>query len=178
MNLRLSWQHWGTFLAIGLVAAAPALAGLASPFDTGWVLSGPGSVNDSAPGAFTLFGGPGGTTTDYTHTVGAGTWSFSWAFGTSDPGWQDAGYLVNGVYTELAGGSASGSTGPIATSAGDTIGFRINVDGGSFDDGDFTISDFSAATEAPEPSTLSLTLMAAGAGAVVVFKSRRKRQRA
>lgn len=95
-----------------------------------------------APGAIALTGGNNGIpgesdfpgTTDYEVVVGTFSGctvnvSFDWFYSTEDgPGFDPAGYLVNGVFnqlTESAGGNEQNGSVAVALSAGDVFGFRV-----------------------------------------------------
>ncbi len=89
---------------------------------------------------------------DYTVTaIASGVWSFSWSYQTNDfdtdPQYDLAGVLINGVFTQLSENtkdkiSQSGTyTGSVI--AGSTIGFRISATDNSYGNATFTITSFS-----------------------------------
>jgi hypothetical protein len=134
----------------------------------------------SAPGAISLVGGSNGSgdpgTTDFTILAPAnGVVSFDWSYASLDlPLLDDAGFLLNGVYTELA--AADGLSGPfsIPVVAGDVFGFRVETVDNTEAPGIFTVSNFSGPTAAvPEASTLAL--IATGATSLLVIARRRKK---
>lgn len=88
-------------------------------------------------------------TTDYTVTVEcSGNLSFNWIYHTDDwsPGYDPAGYLVNGAYSQLVntwGPNDQSGTTTLPVNAGDTFGFRIITTDNILGRGSFTrISDF------------------------------------
>jgi hypothetical protein len=140
-----------------------------------------GSVTSAAPFGITVFGGANASgnpgTTDFTITAPAtGTVMFNWAYSTTDiPLLDDAGYLLNGTYIELA--PADGLSGPFAfpVMAGDVFGFRVETVDNTEDRGAFTITNFSGPAAVPEPSAVTLT--AAGAVLLGVGAIRTSRRR-
>ncbi|MCI0365148.1 MAG: PEP-CTERM sorting domain-containing protein [Phycisphaerales bacterium] len=139
---------------------------------------GDGSVNTlGAPLSITITGNDNSngvpTNTDYTiAAVASGTWSFDWAFIPTDTGNYDhGGYLLNGVYTQLAnnlgpgpfpGPNPSNGVVSIGINAGDIIGFRVYSDDGFFGAADMTITNFVAPV--PAPGALALLGVAGLAG--------------
>ena len=178
--------------APALVLAAPAMASAAftGPYDvSNWTLtnlSADGSVDTSnAPASITITGGDNGTglpgTTDFTiASAGTGTWSFDWEYTSVDTNdFDGAGWLLNGVYAEVADNASQGTgSQSIAVAAGDIIGFRVRTQDNVFGPGVFTISDFDAPVDVipppsvPAPSTLAL--LALGASGLSVARKRRK----
>ncbi len=109
-------------------------------------------------------GDPGST--DLTITVsGTGLLQFHYAYSTlDDPGFDFAGYLLNGVFSTFA--TFDGQSGDVALSVaqGNTFGFRVGTTDNTGEPGILTISAFDAPSNAiPEPSTASLLLVAGGA---------------
>lgn len=102
--------------------------------------------------------------TDFTIQVEAsGTWSFNWDyesfdnFGNTDSG----GYLLNGVYNQLAQNNSPTLTGSINISVNqnDLIGYRVFTLDNNSDSGRLTISNFNAPTSnAAVPFNFSPTL--------------------
>lgn len=132
-----------------------------------------GFFTSAAPISITLFGGANGSgnpgTTDFTITAPAtGVVMFDWAYSTTDiPILDDAGFLLNGNYVELA--PVDGLSGPfaVAVMAGDVFGFRVETLDNTEDRGAFTVSNFSGPTASvPEPSGLTLIATAAVLGGV------------
>lgn len=103
-------------------------------------------------------------------SIGTGIVSFDFSYYSDDtPGYDSAGYYLNGVVTQFA--NSSGQAGPVSFSVnlGDVFGFEMD----SFDNqngpGIVTISDFSApginltSGTAPEPGTGGILLASAAA---------------
>jgi hypothetical protein len=141
-----------------------------------------GSVNTTnAPtGTIVLTGGDNGSslpgTTDWTIPIDssrAGNISFNWSYFTLDtPGFDSAGFLLNGIYTPLAVQDGDFSTSPVSinVSLGDTFGFRAetvsNTDGPPI----FTVFAVSTPT-IPEPSmTLGVLILLGLGGILARFK--------
>lgn len=156
-------------LAMALVIAPQsAHAGFIGNYDVSlWTVNlngGCGFVNTAgAPNSVALTSNDCGgddLATDFTITaLATGTWSFDWVFTTNDECCEDAGYLVNGAFTILVSDvNNSGSSGPIALTAGDVIGFRANATDGCCGSSTFTVTNFTATDVAgvPEPSTVAL----------------------
>jgi hypothetical protein len=176
-----------------MVAPNAAHAGFIGYYDpTNWTLTaapGDGSVDTSgAPSSITVIGANNGIgignfvnyNTDYTITAAAtGTWTFDWSYTSLDsPGYDWGGYLLNGVFTQLASSSPNSGNVSIAVSSGDVIGFEVGCSDCVIQPGNLAISNFSApssgASAAPEPS--SLALMALGASGIVAARRRRRVQ--
>lgn len=128
-----------------------------------------------------LTGGNNGTgmpgTTDFlTNSPGAGLVQFQWSYSSLDstsavcgPGsnlpCDNAGYLLDGVFTQLADDTnqLSGIT-SFTVDSGDSFGFRVGTVDNSGEPGVLTISNFSApASSVPEPGTAPLLLVAVSA---------------
>lgn len=123
-------------------------------FDKG---DGNGSVNtSSAPDSITLTGsnddGVAPINTDYTITaIVYGPVTFAWTFNSIDePGFDTFGYLLDGVFYQLASQSATGTT-QFDVSAGYTFGFSILTNDDTGSAGTATIRDFSAPVPGPLP---------------------------
>jgi hypothetical protein len=176
-----------------MVAPNAAHAGFIGYYDpTNWTFTnapGDGSVDTSgAPNSITVTGANNGScigcivnyNTDYTITAAVtGTWTFDWQYSTADlPGYDWGGYLLNGVFAQLATNGGDSGNISLAVNAGDVIGFRVNCTDCVAGAGTISISNFSAlssgASAAPEPS--SLALMALGASGIVAARRRRRVQ--
>jgi hypothetical protein len=100
--------------------------------------------------------------TDYVATLAtSGIFQFDWAFATLDkPNYELAGYLIDGVFTELA--AANGETGSVTVPvfAGSSVGFEMQTVDNSGGPGILTVSDLAApdplVLSAPEPGSLGL----------------------
>jgi hypothetical protein len=115
-------------------------------------------------------------TTDLVATAAAdGTVTFTWSYSSADDPQADAaGYLLDGVYTQLADtGGQSGST-QFAVSAGQSFGFEVNSQDNQGEPGILEVSGFSApqAAATPEPATWG-SLIVGAAIFLGVFKSSR-----
>lgn len=134
--------------------------------------NGDGSVNTSgAPSSIVLTGpdagGSNGEINFETTAQAGGTVSFDWNFSSSDPqpNLDDAGYLINGVYTKIVDtGSQGNGTVSFTVNAGDTFGFSVRAGDNQLGPGIFTISNFSA----PEASA-SLGIVTDGDGVTTNF---------
>jgi MYXO-CTERM domain-containing protein len=134
-------MHLGILIALLMpfLAAHQASADFSGPYDpANWTLNANGgngfADTTAAPISITLWGSDDGsgfqTDTDYTvAAVASGTWSFDWFYTTVDGfNWDSGGYLLNGVFTQLAGpnlGAPLGGSVSIGVNAGDIIGFRV-----------------------------------------------------
>jgi hypothetical protein len=117
-----------------------------------------GTVDISgAPSSIIIRGSDGGggsdVDIDYTITVTtSGNLSFNWSYHTNDmdasPAYDLAGFLINGVFTQLSNDAGpidqSGSYSAGLVSAGSVIGFRVRATDNTMGDATFTISGFSA----------------------------------
>lgn len=163
--------------AAGLLAVAGAAnAQFSGPYAPGnWSFNANGgdgsATNDGS--TLTLVGNDNGFGLDTDYTIAAaaaGTWSFDWSYFSSDTGIFDSGgYLLNGVYTELANNAGTGSSGSVSVpvNAGDIIGYRVVSLDGAFGPGTLTVKNFSA----PVPAPASLALL--GMGGLVAARRRR-----
>lgn len=121
-----------------------------------------GSVNTSAaPASITITGSndptntfsPSAKNTDFIITVNtAGILRFDWTYHTndsySDPQYDLAGVLINGVFTQLSANAINtidqSGTYSVNVAAGASIGFRISATDNIEGDATFTITNFSA----------------------------------
>ena len=182
----IHWCCW--LLAAGSLLAPQAHAGFVGPY----ALANFSLINQNADGSrvtndgglsVVLTGGNNGTgisgTTDLTiAALASGTVHFQFSYSTlDDPGFDDAGFLLDGVYTRLAGGVGDpfSGVGNFAVVSGHTFGFRVATQDNTFEPGVFTISDFAAPAPSgvPEPATWSL-----GFAAIAVFGIVRRRMTA
>lgn len=140
-----------------------------------------GSVDTtSAPGSITLIGSDSGSgapsRVDFSIIAqAAGTFSFNWAYTSTDiDGADPAGYLKNGQFPLTVDGGGNSQSGQLSllVAAGDVIGFHvITVDNG-FGSASLTISNFSAPV--PEPASVAMmTLGLLGLAGTVVARRRR-----
>ncbi|WP_013334789.1 PEP-CTERM sorting domain-containing protein [Gloeothece verrucosa] len=102
----------------------------------------------------------------------AGSVQFNWSYFTLDtPGFDSAGYLLNGNYTPLAVKDGEQSTSPVILTLknGDVFGFRVATASNSDGPGELTIYG-TYQTVVPEP----LTILGAGTAVVIgtFFKRR------
>jgi len=119
-----------------------------------------------------LTGGNNGTglsgTTDLTIVASAaGQVQFSWSYAACDvlgvcdtPGYDNAGYLLNNVFTQLADAPLTGTT-TFTVNAGDTFGFEMGTVDNSGEPGVLNITNFNApvnGASTPEPGTASTML--------------------
>lgn len=138
--------------AVAFIACAGAHAQFSGPFaPENWIFNangGTGSVDTSqAPASITIIGHDGFilyshlTTFEYVVNSG-GICSFDWRFMTADPGWEDCGALLNGVYTLLSNTPEEQGSLQIAVSKGDRIGFGTRTVDGIVGPGMIEISNF------------------------------------
>jgi hypothetical protein len=129
-----------TSAALGIMSMLPSQAtaiNLTGDFaPSNWTLTNTeadGSVETNvSSGTIILTGGNNGSTlpgtTDWTISINsAGNISFNWSYSTLDtPGFDSAGYLMNGDYTPLAIQDGDFSTSPVSVNVniGDIFGFR------------------------------------------------------
>ncbi len=119
--------------------------------------------------------------TDFTISAPeAGSVLFDYSYSSLDvPGADFAGYLLNGVFTQLA--DTDGETGSIAFAAisGDIFGFRVSTLDNEFEPGILTVSAFNApggGSSIPEPSNFGAVTLSGVAGLLVFMLRRRRRQ--
>jgi len=132
----------------------------------------------SATNSNVVFWGPNdgngvvGGETDFTIAAKAnGLFQFSWTFSTQDaPGFEDAGYLVNGVFTKLSYTSGDYGSVVVPVLAGEIIGFGLQTADNTGGPGVLTVNNFSgplsSSSSAPEPGTFKLLLVGAAAAIV------------
>ena len=178
-----------TSAALGIMSTLPSQAtafSFTGDFDPSkWTLTNinaDGSTIFSSLDTMILTGGDNGSnlpgTTDWTIPINsdrAGNISFDWSYFTLDtPGFDSAGFLLNGIYTPLAiqDGDFSTSAVSINVITGDIFGFRAATSSNS--DGPpvlrvYSIPDPSAV---PEPSTILGAVMGLGFGAFFKRKLR------
>lgn len=181
--------------APALILAAPAMASadFTGPYDvSNWQLtlnnSNGGVDTSGAPASITIIGpdtgdlnGIGGTTDFTIDAAGTGIWSFAWEYSSvDDDDFDGAGWLLNGVYTEVVNNETQGTGGEsIPVVVGDIIGFRVRSFDNQLGPGIFTISDFEAPVDVipPVPAPSTLALLALGAAGLGVVRQRRKAAR-
>ncbi len=176
-----------TSATLGIMSTLPSKATAANLFNGGynasnWTLTNTnanGSVDTSnaANGSVILTGGDNGSNlsgiTDWTIPINpsrSGNISFNWSYFTLDtPGFDSAGYLLNGNYTPLAVKDGDHSTNPVSLNVnnGDTFGFRVQTSSNSDGAGVLTVYNPSPV---PEPLTILGSLTAAGFGIVLKRK--------
>lgn len=112
-----------------------------------------GSVDTTAaPTSIDLIGGNDNSglsgTTDWTITItaaGAGNLSFDWSYFLADASGKDAaGYLYNGIFTQLSSTDGEFNTSPVTLTlnTGDTFGFRMSTVDNKGGIGALTVSNF------------------------------------
>ena len=146
-------------------------------------MGGGGSVNTTgAPSSITLTGSDNtvGSYTDYYTTATAGgEVKFDWAYSSSDGDsfYDSFGYLLNGVYNQLADNDSQGSGTTTFNVAGDdTFGFSVFSMDGLFGAGVATVSNFSAPIPSSASASVPGPLPILGVGAAFAY-SRRLRRR-
>uniref|UniRef100_Q01TC6 PEP-CTERM protein-sorting domain-containing protein n=1 Tax=Solibacter usitatus (strain Ellin6076) TaxID=234267 RepID=Q01TC6_SOLUE len=166
--------------AMALIFAPQAHAGFVGSYTFGqWTLINQSADGSVAPtldgiqitGGNTGSGDPGAT--DFVITAPAsGAVTFSWTYFSLDlPTVDNAGFLLNGVYTVLADASPHSGAEMFSVSAGQTFGFRVATADNQFDPGILTISNFSGpeavgqAPAVPEPGTAGMMFLAITAAA-------------
>jgi hypothetical protein len=120
-----------------------------------------------------------GTTEFIVAASAPGTVEFSWSYSSADPsGFDNAGYLLDGVFTELSNADGQSGVAKFMVSAGESFGFCMGTLDNLFEPGVLTVSGFSApgqgklteptacganaanpANPAPEPGTAPITLL-------------------
>ena len=188
-NYRLLTLGLATSATLGIMYTLPSQAtafSFTGDFEPSkWTLTNinaDGSVDttEASSGTIILTGGDNGSnlpgTTDWTIPINsASEISFDWSYFTLDtPGFDSAGFLLNGIYTPLAiqDGDFSTSAVSINVITGDIFGFRAATSSNS--DGPpvlrvYSIPDPSAV---PEPSTILGAVMGLGFGAFFKRKLR------
>jgi hypothetical protein len=177
-----------TSITLGILSTLPNKAiafSFTGPFaPSNWTLTNTnadGSVDttNAATGTIVLTGGNNGSnsagTTDWTIPINAsraGNILFNWSYFTLDtPGFDSAGYLLNGIYTPLATQDGDFSTAPVSLNVniGDVFGFRAATDTNS--DGPPVFTVFAVPTvPVPEPSSIVGLLAVVGLGAISLRK--------
>lgn len=101
--------------------------------------------------------------TDFTSVAfGDGLVTFDWLYSTADQdgsGFDPFGWLLNGVFLQITeDGLSTEQSDRVSFSvlAGDIFGFRLHSTDSGFGASTTTISDFSAPTQVPEPTSLLL----------------------
>jgi hypothetical protein len=159
--MRWRWTVWCWGLIGGLSALAPEAN---ASFIGTYALNNFTLFNQNADGSAATFDGglsavlTGGNTgsgvagfTDLFITAPvSGMVHFQFSYLSLDtPTWDDAGYLIDGVYTQLADTDGDFGTADFPISAGQSFGFRVNTLDNEGEPGILTVSDFNA----PEPSS-------------------------
>ena len=144
-------------------------------------------VNTNADGSviattdqFLLTGGNTGSgdpgTTDFVATaLSSGTVNFNWSYSSLDsPGFDFAGYLLNGNFFFLADTDGESGVNPCATcsfqvNAGQSFGFRVGTADNQGEAGMLTVSAVTSAV--PEPGTASTLFLVAGITILARFKT-------
>jgi hypothetical protein len=176
-----------TSAALGIMYTLPSQAtafSFAGDFEPSkWTLTNinaDGSVDTTnAPLGIILTGGDNGSnlpgTTDWTIPINsASEISFDWSYFTLDtPGFDSAGYLLNGIYTPLAiqDGDFSTSAVSINVITGDIFGFRATTSSNSDGAPVFSVYAYPPAA-VPEPSTILGAVIGLGFGAFFKRKLR------
>jgi len=135
-----------------------------------WTLvntSADGTASFGSGGAtLTLVGGNTGTglsgTTDFFILAPvSGAFQFQYAYSSTDvPGFDFAGYLLDGGFFQLADTNGQHGSVSVAVTAGERFGFRVGAADNEGEPGILTVSDFNPPTAAPEPSSQLLVLLA------------------
>lgn len=118
--------------------------------------------------------------TDYVGTVASGgIFQFDWAFSTIDvPNYESAGYLIDGVFTELAAGNGASGSVSVPVLANSTIGFELQTVDNTGGPGVLTVSDFIAPPPLDSPATVpeagSFGLMASALVFGIIYKLTRR----
>jgi len=136
-----------------------------------------GYWSSTDPGTLVLTGPNDGSaqagTTDFTiAAASAGMVQFDYLYSSLDsPGYDYAGYTLSNTFYQFA--DTDGQAGSIAFSvnAGDIFGFEVGSLDNEGEPGVLTITNFDAPASAPEPGSLRLVLL--GAGAFFVIGRRR-----
>ncbi|MBC7882252.1 MAG: PEP-CTERM sorting domain-containing protein [Anaerolineae bacterium] len=117
-------------------------------------------------------------TTLYTIAAAAsGTVSFSWSYSSNDSaGYDFSGYVVNNVFTSLSSGlTPTSGTVSFNVTAGQVFGFRVTTLDNTFGAGVLTVTNFTAPTAVPEPTTTAGLLMFGAFGAWKLNNKRKLR---
>lgn len=134
-----------------------------SEFANGWAVTGPGGLPLVLTGPNDGSGLPG-TTDLFIAAPAPGLVQFSYEYSTldPDPGFDYAGYLLDGSFYELA--DTDGQSGDVAffVNLGTTFGFRVGTLDNIGEPGVITVTQFSAPESAgavPEPGAFTLMVM-------------------
>jgi hypothetical protein len=120
-----------------------------------------------------------GTTDLVIQAPAAGMVQFNYLYNSLDtPGFDGAGYLLDGNFTPLADTNGQSGTLSFSVNSGDVFGFQVWTADNTGEPGIFTVSNFAApaggSSGVPEPRTLPMVLLAA----IVAACRRMKRGRA
>jgi len=177
------WQSLPVFavcLTMGVTMAPEAKAGFLDtyPLSAFTLVDSPSSVLTNGTAAMqgqslVITGGNSGTgepgtTTLTTTALANGQIEFLYSYSTLDSRGEDAaGYLLNGLYIDLA--DASGASGEVQfnVTTGEKFGFEVTTEDNQFEPGILTISNVGSVTaSAPEPGTGPIVLLAIGAALI------------
>ena len=189
MRNKIDFANYRPILTLGLATSAAlgimyTLPSQATAFSftgdfepSNWTLTNinaDGSVDTTkaSSGTIILTGGDNGSnlpgTTDWTISINsASNISFDWSYFTLDtPGFDSAGFLLNGIYTPLAIQDGDFSTSPVSINVitGDIFGFRAATSSNSDGPPVFSVYAYPPAA-VPEPSTILGAVMGLGFGA-------------
>lgn len=185
-----NWLFWGA-MVLSSALAPQARASFIGYYDIGNFTTSNSNSDGSAwtpDGGLTVViqggnngSGVPGTTDLVINAPAAGTVQFDYIYNSLDaPGFDGAGYLLNGNFTPLADTDGeSGTDISFSVNSGDLFGFEVWTADNQGEPGILTVSNFSAPDGAegadgpvPEPRTLPMVLLAA---AVVAAYRRMKR---
>ena len=182
MNLiRNAFAASAVLLAVAV--SAPASADTFSLTTNG----GDGFVNDVAPNGFPngfrLFGTDDGVGVDTTYTATAlsnQTFNVNWVYHTDDedPGFDPAGYVKNGVFTQLTDNSGPNDQNGafiLSVLTNDIYGFVVLSDDGEEGRADILVNAFTV-TAAETPLPAAVWMFGGGLGLVAMLSGRRKRK--
>ena len=195
LPLLLAWR----FRALGLLSLLAAFALLPAPAQAGTIAFFDPSnfqlINTSADGAavpldngnsLQITGGNTGSdlpgTTDVVFIPLFTSVTFDWIYASLDgPGFDHAGFLVDGTFTELADTDGETGTTTVTLSGTQILGFRVATDDNTGEPGVFTISNVSSSSvtstgATPEPGTLFIFIPIAAAALAKRVYARRIRQ--
>lgn len=120
-------------------------------------------------------GGLPGTTDLLAIAPADGMVSFDYLYSSQDtPGYDMGGYVVQGVFTELADTDMESGSASFSVTSGESFGFRVATVDNEGEPGIFTVSNFDAPGAAtPEPGTMLLML----GGLILINTIERNRRR-